>query len=314
MAGESAKRSSRSDKKEPSLYALLPLGKHTGKSAISVTRPVIVVGSRESCRIHLNSTSVSQQHALLVKNNGTYYVHDLASRNHVIVNGKRVLDRDLNNGDELRIGSFILKFTSPVTTPVTTSIGDAKRPVKPSAPAAALFVPNQSRPAALTKRVFIIGRRGGSDILLADASVSTMHAVVFEQDGQRVLRDLGSRTGTWVNGVQVHQHVLNPGDQIKIGPSAFTFQLTDQMPVADAKSAAPPMPGQSFGKGGRSARGGGSRRFWIGFLGRGARGGRRCAGSTKRAGNANRRCRCRQFLDRPTRLACGGARNRSSGY
>ena len=222
MAGESGKRSSTSQRspsqrsgssRSAAPFALLPLGKHLGKSAIALTRPVVVIGSRESCRIHLNSSSVSQQHALLVLSGGTYYVHDLASRNHVIVSETRYQTRDLEDGDELKIGSFILKFTGPSGAPA------------PAAPAATLQSSDAAKPMRIEKRALLIGRRPGSDITLADGAVSTSHAVIFEMDGQRVIRDLGSRTGTWVNGVQVHQHVLNAGDRVKIGPSTLHYQL-----------------------------------------------------------------------------------------
>ena len=234
MAGQSGKRPSspRSAERKASSFGLLPLGKHTGKPVIPLTRPVLVVGSRESCRIHLTSSSVSQQHALLVLDNGTFYISDLASRTHVIVNGKRVQDRDLADGDELNIGSFVLKFTGPAS----------KTPGRKPTPAAALDFTGEKRSAPLTKRAFVIGRRGGSDIMLADTAVSTMHAVIFEMNGQRVIRDLGSRTGTWINGVQVHQHVLNPGDQIKIGPSIFTFRLADQAAATSVATHEAPTP------------------------------------------------------------------------
>ncbi len=46
-------------------------------------------------------------------------------------------------------------------------------------------------------------RREAADIVISDEAVSTCHAVIFEMDGKRYVRDLGSRTGTFVNGKQV---------------------------------------------------------------------------------------------------------------
>ena len=129
MAGQSGKRSptpqSASQRSShgtasggaASPFALVPLGKHEGKPAIPLTRPVLVIGSRSSSRIHLNSSSVSQSHALLVRNGGTYYIHDLASRTHVFVSGQRVRNQDLADGATLNIGSFTLKFTGPAAAP-----------------------------------------------------------------------------------------------------------------------------------------------------------------------------------------------------
>src|SRR3954454_10574673 len=67
------------------------------------------------------------------------------------------------------------------------------------------------------------GRRSSCHIHLLEASVSTAHAVLFDMNGERHIRDLGSRTGTFINGVQVHQHQLNDGDKIRIGETTLTY-------------------------------------------------------------------------------------------
>jgi len=72
-------------------------------------------------------------------------------------------------------------------------------------------------PIPLNERCLLIGRRETCDIVISDDAVSTAHAVIFEMDGQRFVRDLGSRTGTFVNGKQVHQSDLSLGDTIRIG-------------------------------------------------------------------------------------------------
>ena len=57
-----------------SVPTLTPLGKHAGTPPIRLKRPVMVVGSRPGCRIHLVSSSVSKAHALLVQTDRTVYV------------------------------------------------------------------------------------------------------------------------------------------------------------------------------------------------------------------------------------------------
>ena len=40
-----------------------------------------------------------------------------------------------------------------------------------------------------------------------------------------MIEDLGSRNGTWVNGVRVERDRLEPGDVIRVGES--TFELVE---------------------------------------------------------------------------------------
>lgn len=62
-----------------------------------------------------------------------------------------------------------------------------------------------------------IGRGLDNDIRLTGPSVSFRHASVCLENGSVVARDLGSRNGTWVNGVRVTEARLLPGDVIEIG-------------------------------------------------------------------------------------------------
>ena len=73
----------------------------------------------------------------------------------------------------------------------------------------------------------IIGRTDEADIQLDLATVSRVHAkLVREQGDVWRLIDLGSRDGTTVNGQQVEDTTINPGDVILI--SHFRLILIDQ--------------------------------------------------------------------------------------
>jgi hypothetical protein len=63
-----------------------------------------------------------------------------------------------------------------------------------------------------------IGRANECDCVLTEPSVSRRHARL-RRDGRRwLLRDLGSRNGTRVNGMRVAEEVeVRPGDQISLG-------------------------------------------------------------------------------------------------
>jgi serine phosphatase RsbU (regulator of sigma subunit) len=64
---------------------------------------------------------------------------------------------------------------------------------------------------------FTIGRRETNTLVLAGTEVSREHAEIVQQGPDLVLRDRGSRYGTFVNGQQITEHVLRPGDLVRLG-------------------------------------------------------------------------------------------------
>jgi len=164
--------------------SLIPMGDFAGKPPLNLSKAVIVLGSDEQCHYRLTSSTISRLHALLIHEDRGVYIRDLASRTGIIVNGNKVKEAELNDGDEVHIGRFVFKFTSPGKPP-----GKAVRP----GPAQIMF--DGGPPIPMSGRTLLIGREMGCDVALADESVSTRHAVLFEINGKRILRDLHSRTG-----------------------------------------------------------------------------------------------------------------------
>ena len=68
-----------------------------------------------------------------------------------------------------------------------------------------------------------IGRQSTNDIAIADRLVSKRHAAVGRVKGQIVVKDLGSRNGTFVNGEKVEKAILYSGDRLKIGSAMLRF-------------------------------------------------------------------------------------------
>jgi hypothetical protein len=68
----------------------------------------------------------------------------------------------------------------------------------------------------------VIGRSRDCDCVLAEPSVSRRHAALRRQGDRWLLRDLGSRNGTRVNGVRVVEETeVGPGDRVSFGDSRY---------------------------------------------------------------------------------------------
>jgi len=69
----------------------------------------------------------------------------------------------------------------------------------------------------VNKGLMQIGRRTESDLRLVGSDVSREHAEIVRQDDDWILRDKGSRYGTYVNGEPVTEHKLTHGDKVQFG-------------------------------------------------------------------------------------------------
>lgn len=96
------------------------------------------------------------------------------------------------------------------------------------------------RLVAIDKPVLTIGRRTESDVRLVGSDVSREHAELAVEDGKYLLRDRGSRYGTFVNGAPVTEHTLTHGDKVQFGRTggAEVVFLTDAPPSASGTSSA----------------------------------------------------------------------------
>jgi len=82
----------------------------------------------------------------------------------------------------------------------------------------------------LAKNRVVIGRLLDVEICLDDAMVSRRHAeLAIGPDGRAVIRDLGSRNGTFCNERRVTEEVLHDGDLIRIGGTALKYLEADSV-------------------------------------------------------------------------------------
>ncbi len=69
-----------------------------------------------------------------------------------------------------------------------------------------------------------IGRAPGSTIQLDESGVAWEHCVIRASEGRCRLMDQRTGAGTFVNGMRVTEHWLEPGDQISIGATVLLYR------------------------------------------------------------------------------------------
>src|SRR5262249_55619307 len=86
--------------------------------------------------------------------------------------------------------------------------------------------PFQGITCSLSEGDVSIGRDSANDLWNADHRLSRRHCLLSIQGENFIVRDLGSKNGTFVNGVPVMEQPLHHGDHITVGDSVLLFQLS----------------------------------------------------------------------------------------
>ena len=177
--------------------------------------------------------TVSRRHAIIAGFDGRHAIEDLGSTNGTWVNGIKLgigQKVRLQPSDKVSLGycEFVYQPLAIIkTSPINVS------------PQAYLWVTfNGQRFPLPTWGELIIGRGdlaigGAPDIDLSqieDAAqvVARRHAKIVARSSQHYLEELGSASGTKINGVRVEigkQHLLSPGDHIWLGGCVLAYDI-----------------------------------------------------------------------------------------
>src|SRR3954464_3112547 len=234
----------------------------------------LTFGRDASADVVVAGNDVSRQHAELRSDPEGYILID-TSVNGTFVNGERIgKTRRLSRADVIRVGNDEFRFyadspalssksaarmqavePSPSVPPTgaTQRLSDTMhgapasetpRSNTPPSPGAAplaslLFRSGDMKGTRLPIKVPVvnIGRGDYNDVVIADPSVSTMHAKLQRREAVWILTDLGSTNGTFVEGEPLKGELpLSPGTTLRFGDVSALFEpLDDKMPMARGK-------------------------------------------------------------------------------
>jgi ABC-type multidrug transport system ATPase subunit/pSer/pThr/pTyr-binding forkhead associated (FHA) protein len=150
----------------------------------------------------IDHSSISSRHAEVIVKEMGVVLSDLASKNGTFVNGKRVDEWALQEGDLVQFGACESQLF--------------------------LYRESGRRPLALHDveldlPLISVGRDGDNGIHIDHPTVSTHHAEIRRESNGFELLDLGSTNGTFVNGQRITRQMLRRGDRINFGAAQFVF-------------------------------------------------------------------------------------------
>jgi hypothetical protein len=93
----------------PALFAPLRLLLLPGGPCVELSRPDTLIGRHSDADVRLALPDVSRRHCRLVYAHNCWQVFDLNSLNGIFVNGNRVQQATLDQGDRLRIGGLVFE-------------------------------------------------------------------------------------------------------------------------------------------------------------------------------------------------------------
>ncbi len=89
---------------------LIVLQKNGSARQVTITTTPFVIGRSDASDLVLDNQLVSRSHAVFEMVGASLTIRDLHSHNGTYVNGERRESVALNNGDEIKIGSYQIRF------------------------------------------------------------------------------------------------------------------------------------------------------------------------------------------------------------
>ena len=201
-------------------------GSQAGQS-FDLSGEQITLGRAPESGVKLNDVGVSREHAAIQLKNGRYVLCDVGSTGGTLVNGKLLSGLPLKEGSSITVGASQLVFTTVQGTANAGSGDSDATLIMRKGSLGVLLV--RTGPAAGTSinvglNDVAIGRDPGtSGAKIADPEISRRHALIRRTGKGYSVFDLGSTSGTVVDGVKVSGHELQNGDLVTLGETELQF-------------------------------------------------------------------------------------------
>ena len=200
-------------------------GPEKGKTH-QLTAADTTIGRDTTNDLALADAAVSRRHVMLKYQDDKFILIDVGSAGGTKVNGQSVTGKSLAAGGVIQIGQTQLTLVDVEAGDAApqASAADATMVSQPESGGGVLIAqsgPDSGKSFPLVQGENTIGRDNDCQIILTDQTVS-------RQDESCTVHDLGSRTGTRVDGETLTELTLSSGDTISIGRSELTLMQVEQ--------------------------------------------------------------------------------------
>lgn len=189
------------------------------------------IGRADDCHLHIDDAAVSRNHAMVIADDDGMSVFDLGSASGTTVDGQTLGGRVLSSTSVVAVGDTELMLVD-----VERAASEAEAPTADAAAATmvegvsgdggpaqggvlvARKGPDGGKTFQLSEGDNVIGRNDCA-VLLSDPTVSRRHAVIRKSGDSYTVFDLGSRSGTVVDGERLSGAPITGGSVISVGHS-----------------------------------------------------------------------------------------------
>ena len=212
------------DKKSSQTAALKILLEHAGTLLYELntneyTREIII-GRGMECTWTLDGvdSSASTRHAVISKRKNNFYITDLGSRNGIFFQNKRIKERKLAAGDRISLGECTI---------IVEKFEEKNKKASQFHRLEYMDAKGYRTTVDINKPQMLIGSAPDCDIIFQNQLISSRHAeLMLRSDGSCWIRDLNSRNGTSVNGMELMmdgERMLKDNDVITIAYLEIRF-------------------------------------------------------------------------------------------
>jgi adenylate cyclase len=226
----------------------------------------VIIGRTPECQIILRDPSISRNHAKVIADVEGVRVVDLESKNGTQVNGVKVMEAALNNGDRVHLGKFEITFTDALESKVVLdddkplseeagtivrSVGEVSRLLEevpaPKEPTDKRPVPADVEEIAKSNRILKMLTKLSKDALIAVRPVDEVLHHVIDIVFENVPADRGflmlqeeSGSGRLVPMVVKHRDPSGGEDRITISKTIADRVMEDRVAILTSDAMVDP--------------------------------------------------------------------------
>jgi pSer/pThr/pTyr-binding forkhead associated (FHA) protein len=213
-----------------------------GSVRLEITPDGVSIGRGRSNDLVLDEKRVSRAHALAILEHGHWRLRDLLSTNGTRINGEKISETDLAEGDVIRIGDSEIIVESEVSAVIVCPATGSSCELGCGGEASCLTLgqkawkitllsgPQDGLEFEVSRGITSVGRNLDRDIVLKSRTISRKHARIIVGLNEFAVEDDGSSNGTWVNGLRVNLAIIESGETFVIGDTTIKVdRLADDM-------------------------------------------------------------------------------------